>query len=151
MKELYKRVLRSTSGVAKTGACQCASVFAGTSSTIARDLGLKYGVVNENCEVVSQTCVCFLHISFAIARASAQEQQELAMCWRWGRVSKTHGSAIDIHTRTERTERVEGSLVTSPEGSLVTSQFGSLATSCFLSSRNAELLWFSENRVTPKP
>ena len=36
-------------------------------------------------------------------------------------------------------------------GSLVTSQFGSLVTSCFLSSRNAELSWFSENRVTPKP
>ena len=36
-------------------------------------------------------------------------------------------------------------------GSLVTSQFGSLVTSCFLSSRNAELSWFSENRVSPKP
>ena len=35
--------------------------------------------------------------------------------------------------------------------SLVTSQFGLLVTSCFLSSRNAELSWFSENRVTPKP
>ena len=36
-------------------------------------------------------------------------------------------------------------------GSLVTSQFGSLVTSCFLSSRNAELSSFSEDRVTPNP
>ena len=43
----------------------------------------------------------FIHISFAIARVSAKEQQELAMCWRWDRVSKMYGSAIVIDTRTE--------------------------------------------------
>ena len=43
----------------------------------------------------------FIYISLAIARVSAKEQQELAMCWRWGRVSRTYGSAIVIDTRTK--------------------------------------------------
>ena len=43
----------------------------------------------------------FTHRSFARIRVSAKEQQELAMCWRWDRVSKMHGSAIVIDTRTE--------------------------------------------------
>ena len=43
----------------------------------------------------------FTHRSFAIVRVSGKEQQELAMCWRCDRVSKTHGSAIVIDTRTE--------------------------------------------------
>ena len=43
----------------------------------------------------------FIHISFAIARVTAKERQEPAMCWRWDRVSKAHGSAIVIDTRTE--------------------------------------------------
>ena len=43
----------------------------------------------------------FTHISFAIVRVSAKEQQELAMCWRWDRVSKTYGSAIVTDTRTK--------------------------------------------------
>ena len=43
----------------------------------------------------------FTHRSFAIVRVSAKEQQELAMCWRWDRISKTHGSAIVIDTRTK--------------------------------------------------
>ena len=43
----------------------------------------------------------FAHRSFAIVRVSGKEQQELAMCWRCDRVSKTHGSAIVIDTRTE--------------------------------------------------
>ena len=36
----------------------------------------------------------FFHISFTIARSSAKEQQELAMCWRW-----VHASAIVIVQR----------------------------------------------------
>ena len=47
-----------------------------------------------------KTAVC-THRSFAIVRVSGKEQQELAMCWRCDRVSKTHGSAIVIDTRTE--------------------------------------------------
>ena len=43
----------------------------------------------------------FTHRSFAIVCVSGKEQQELAMCWRCDRVSKTHGSAIVIDTRTE--------------------------------------------------
>ena len=43
----------------------------------------------------------FTHRSFAIVRVSAKEQQELAMCWRWDRVSRTNGSAKVIDTRTE--------------------------------------------------
>ena len=43
----------------------------------------------------------FTHRSFAIVRVSGKEQQKLAMCWRCDRVSKTHGSAIVIDTRTE--------------------------------------------------
>ena len=39
-----------------------------------------------------------IHISLAIARVSANEQQELATCWR---VSNTSGFAIVIDTRTE--------------------------------------------------
>ena len=38
------------------------------------------------------------HRSFAIVRVSGKEQQELAMCWRCDRVSKTHGSAIVVDT-----------------------------------------------------
>ena len=47
-----------------------------------------------------KTAVC-THRSFAIVRVSGKEQQELAMCWRCDCVSKTHGSAIVIDTRTE--------------------------------------------------
>ena len=43
----------------------------------------------------------FTQRSCAIVRVSGKEQQELAMCWRCDRVSKTHGSAIVIDTRTE--------------------------------------------------
>ena len=43
----------------------------------------------------------FFHIPFAIARVSANEQQKLAMCWRWDRVSDMYRSAILIDTRTE--------------------------------------------------
>ena len=43
----------------------------------------------------------FTHRSFAIIRVSGKQQQELAICWRCDRVSKTHGSAIVIDTRTE--------------------------------------------------
>ena len=43
----------------------------------------------------------FTQRSFAIVRVSGREQQELAMCWRCDRVSKTHGSAIVIDTRAE--------------------------------------------------
>ena len=43
----------------------------------------------------------FTHRSFAIVRVSAEAPQELAMCWRWDRVSKTHGSVIVIDTTTE--------------------------------------------------
>ena len=43
----------------------------------------------------------FIHISLAIARVSAKEQQEPAMCSRWDRVNKTYGSAIVIDMRTE--------------------------------------------------
>ena len=42
-----------------------------------------------------------IHISFAIARGGAKEQQEPAMCLRWDRVNKTYGSAIVTDTRTE--------------------------------------------------
>ena len=94
-------------GFAKTGACVSARQhFAGTLSAIARDLSLVRSRAklarraSKSCAHVSKTGV-FIHISLAIARVSAKEQQELAMCWRWGRVSKTYGSAIVIDTRTE--------------------------------------------------
>ena len=43
--------------------------------------------------------------SFAIVRVSAKEQQEFAMCWRWDRVGKTHGSAI-VMIREQKVQRV---------------------------------------------
>ena len=48
----------------------------------------------------------FTHISFAIPRVSAKEQQELAMCWRWDRVSKTFGFAKVADTRSEGSKGV---------------------------------------------
>ena len=50
---------------------------------------------------VSVKTAVFTHRSFAIVRVIGKEQQELAMCWRCDCVSKTHGSAIVIDTRTE--------------------------------------------------
>ena len=54
----------------------------------------------KNVRASVKTAVC-THRSFAIVRVSGKEQQDLAMCWRCDRVSKTHGSAIVIDTRTE--------------------------------------------------
>ena len=80
---------------------QCASAFC---RHIVRDgsrsrLGKACASV-ENVRVSVKPGV-FTPNSFAIARVSAKEQQELAMCWRWDRVSKTYGSAIAIGTRTD--------------------------------------------------
>ena len=106
MKDFYKRVLISMLDVAKSGAgINARQHFAGTLSAIALSKKplREAGKARASVKVVRASVKpgVFTHISFAIARVSAKEQQELAMCWRWDRVSKTHGSAIVIDTRTE--------------------------------------------------
>ena len=72
--------------VAKTGACVSARrQFAGTLPATARNFSSVRSLCAKRASVEPGV---FIHISFAIARVSAKEQQELAMCWRWDRVSK---------------------------------------------------------------
>ena len=72
------------------------------------------------------------HISFAIARVSAKEQQELAMCWCWDRVSKMYGSAIVIDTRTKGSKGFL--LVEFPRPTSATNTTQAAAESCRLSA-----------------
>ena len=109
MKEFYKRVLKSMLDVAKTGTCVSARQhFAGTLSATARDLSLVRSLCSKLARRTSVKVVrasikpgVSTHISLAIARVSAKEQQELAMCRRWDRVSKTYDSATVLDARTE--------------------------------------------------
>ena len=66
---------------------------------IVRDsLRSRLGSIGRGAVRASVRPAAFTHISFAIAHVSAKEQQELAMCWRWDHISKTHGSVIGSRT-----------------------------------------------------